>query len=274
MVEDIAKNRESKPVELRSEKMRNIIGQIPSFLIRCGIGVIAVVVVLVLAVCYFIPYYETVEGKIIIVSNPASEIYISPVEGIFNASQNYWQDNQNTFQGDTVGYIKLQFANLISSSETSLKDSNYYICASMPADSVVWLIAGMSGKLLVNIAKGERIAKGDQLFAIIPDSIAVVYGRIILPYQLKEKIKEGQEVKIETEGLSSRSYGVLNGIISKIYPLPSDKGQDSVLLKADVTLPYGLVTTYQKELSFTPDMQGKGKITLSKQSLFMKLFCR
>jgi len=54
----------SRDIELRSEKVRNIIGQIPPFLVRSGMGMIAVVVALALGVCYFIPYYETVEGRV------------------------------------------------------------------------------------------------------------------------------------------------------------------------------------------------------------------
>lgn len=54
----------TKEIELRSEKVRNIIGQIPPLLVHSGMGVIALVVLITLTVSYFIPYYETVEGRV------------------------------------------------------------------------------------------------------------------------------------------------------------------------------------------------------------------
>jgi hypothetical protein len=52
---------EIKDIELRSEKVRNIIGQIPSRLIRMGITVIFVVVLAVLTGAYFFKIDRTVD---------------------------------------------------------------------------------------------------------------------------------------------------------------------------------------------------------------------
>jgi hypothetical protein len=53
---------EIKDIELRSEKVRNIIGQIPSRLIRMGITVIFVVVLAVLTGAYFFQIDRTVDA--------------------------------------------------------------------------------------------------------------------------------------------------------------------------------------------------------------------
>lgn len=51
-------------IELRSEKIRHIIGRIPPLLIRSGIGIISgIVFLLILAACY-IPYPETVTASV------------------------------------------------------------------------------------------------------------------------------------------------------------------------------------------------------------------
>ena len=47
-------------IELRSEKVRHIIGEIPSRIVRYGITVITIVVLILLVGAYFIPYPETV----------------------------------------------------------------------------------------------------------------------------------------------------------------------------------------------------------------------
>lgn len=51
-------------IELRSEHVRKIIGQIPPVLVRSGISIIGIIVALLLAVAAFIPYPETIESDI------------------------------------------------------------------------------------------------------------------------------------------------------------------------------------------------------------------
>ena len=55
---------EDKDIELRSEQVRKIIGQIPPLLVRSGIGVIGIIMALLLAVAAFVPYPETAECDI------------------------------------------------------------------------------------------------------------------------------------------------------------------------------------------------------------------
>lgn len=51
-------------IELRSEKVRHIIGEIPSGIVRHGIMVITVVILGLLVGAYFIPYPETVSATV------------------------------------------------------------------------------------------------------------------------------------------------------------------------------------------------------------------
>ena len=50
-------------IELRSEKVRNIIGQIPSRIVRIGISIIFIVVFLLLAGVYFFRFDRTIDLK-------------------------------------------------------------------------------------------------------------------------------------------------------------------------------------------------------------------
>ena len=43
-------------IELRSEKVRKIIGDMPSGFLRYGISIITCIIILIAATCYFIPY--------------------------------------------------------------------------------------------------------------------------------------------------------------------------------------------------------------------------
>lgn len=56
------KNKQERSFELRSEKVRSIVGQIPSSLVRYGITAIGLVLVCLLAVAYFLPYKQVYSG--------------------------------------------------------------------------------------------------------------------------------------------------------------------------------------------------------------------
>lgn len=43
-------------IELRSEKVRKIIGDMPSGFIRYGISIIICILILLFTICYYIPY--------------------------------------------------------------------------------------------------------------------------------------------------------------------------------------------------------------------------
>ena len=51
-------------IELRSEKVRHIIGEIPSGIVRYGITIITIAILVLLVGAYFIPYPETISAKI------------------------------------------------------------------------------------------------------------------------------------------------------------------------------------------------------------------
>lgn len=55
-------------IELRSEKVRHIIGEIPSRIVRYGITIITIVILGLLIGAYFIPYPETISAKVHMIS--------------------------------------------------------------------------------------------------------------------------------------------------------------------------------------------------------------
>ena len=59
---DKQENKQERSFELRSEKVRSIVGQIPSALIRYGITAIGAVLLCLLAVAYFLPYKQVYSG--------------------------------------------------------------------------------------------------------------------------------------------------------------------------------------------------------------------
>ena len=64
-MEDQEKKQE-RSLELRSEKVRSIVGQIPTSLVRYGITAIGAVLLCLLAVAYFLPYKQVYSGTAIV----------------------------------------------------------------------------------------------------------------------------------------------------------------------------------------------------------------
>lgn len=60
---------EEKNFELRSEKVRSIVGQIPSSLIRYGITILGLVLFCLFTVAYFMPYKQIYSGTAILCTN-------------------------------------------------------------------------------------------------------------------------------------------------------------------------------------------------------------
>lgn len=63
-------------IELRSEKVRYIIGEIPSRIVRYGITIITFVILGLLIGAYFIPYPETISANIQMTNASQGTIYI------------------------------------------------------------------------------------------------------------------------------------------------------------------------------------------------------
>lgn len=59
---------ENKSIELRSEKVRNIIGQIPSRIVRLGITIIFVVVFAILSGAYFFRFDHAINAQTLLYS--------------------------------------------------------------------------------------------------------------------------------------------------------------------------------------------------------------
>jgi len=71
-----------KDIELRSEKVRKIVGKVPPLLLRIGIFVVAVILLLILALAYFIPYPEYKNITVRLYSDTIIPDTISGVYGV------------------------------------------------------------------------------------------------------------------------------------------------------------------------------------------------
>lgn len=61
-------------IELRSEKVRNIIGKVPPELVREGTGFIAVILLALALAAFFIPYPENIKAKMTVTSTKYTNV--------------------------------------------------------------------------------------------------------------------------------------------------------------------------------------------------------
>ncbi len=225
-------------IELRSEKVRNIVGQIPPVLLRKGIAVISIVIIGVIIGSYFIPYPETLTMSVGLYSLPESEIV--------KASEN--------------GFIELN-----ESGENVQKNQ---VLASLKAnDSIIPIKSRSEGRLLINCHTQSFVNEGDILFSIVPENIRNVYGILLIPQEKINRIKLGQNVKIELMDFPAKSYGLIDGEVSKIYPIPdNDAGY-----KVEVQLKNGFISTNNYKFDYSPLIKSKATVFLSSES-FLKRF--
>jgi hypothetical protein len=226
-------------IELRSEKVRNIVGQIPNVLLRKGITLISLVIIGVITGLYFIPYPETLTMFVCLYSSPESEIIKAPENGFIELME----PPKNVQERHVLAL---------------LKEAN---------GSIVSINSQSRGLLLTNCRDKSYANKGDILFSIVPENIQCIYGIIFISQEKINRIKLGQNVKIELMDSPSKNYGLIDGEISKIYPI-LENGRD---YKVIVHLKDGFKSTNNCKFNYTPLMNAKASVFLSNES-FLKRF--
>ena len=151
-----------KDIELRSEKVRNIVGKIPPVTLRIGIAVISIVIILILVLAYFLPYPQYYNTDIEIISTPEYQIVRAPASGLyFNNSGN-----------------RLNIGIVISS------------------DSIFQVKSNAGGKIVTNNCDSFYVYQNDIIAVIIPDTTLSILGICKIPTDKINKIKQGQRVNV------------------------------------------------------------------------------
>lgn len=110
--------KEDKQIELRSEKVRNIIGQVPPVLLRYGISIIVLSLLMLVGISAFIPYQPDFEIEVTVEQNSAGEFsYTAHIPEKAMAKKNDF-DNININDASEIPFPK-RFQ-IISISATTL----------------------------------------------------------------------------------------------------------------------------------------------------------
>lgn len=113
---------------------------------------------------------------------------------------------------------------------------------------------------------GDYVAAGETLFTIVPDGKGNVIGRIELPMLKSGKVAKGQRVHVKLDNYPYMEYGILEGTVNHISPIPNIK-----FYNVEVVFPRKLVSSYGKDIPLLQGMSGMADIITEDQSLFKRL---
>ena len=134
-------------IELRSEKVRTIIGEIPSRVVRYGMIVITIVISGLLAAAYFIPYPETIDAKIMIKNETQGTIAIP-----------YKYIEREGFDRQRYGMTKGSIVSIRRRPKRTT-EGNVFIGQVRINDSKYKIISGMTGSAYILADNGSILQK-------------------------------------------------------------------------------------------------------------------
>jgi len=146
------------------------------------------------------------------------------------------------------------------------------------------LKAPIAGKLnYLEFVKDNMYVKSDQLLAnIIPsgDNISgtdstIIIGELFIGTEGSGKVETGQVVNIELNDFIKKEFGLLRGEVESIGDIGTSiataEGQNASY-KVKVRLTNGLETTYNKDIRFKHNMQGRAEIITKDVRLLERIF--
>lgn len=159
-----------KDIELRSEKVRNIVGKIPPATLRIGISIISIIIMLVLVIAYFMPYPQYYNTKVEIIATPEYQILRAPASGLYYS---------NTVDQTNIGVI-------------------------VSSDSIFQIRSRGEGKIMANSSDSIYVYRNDIVAAIIPDTTLSISGICKISIDKINEIKQGQKISVASS--SGKNY--------------------------------------------------------------------
>lgn len=119
----------------------------------------------------------------------------------------------------------------------------------------------------------QPIAAGEELLALVPGSArtAAILGKADIPVFNSGKIVPGMRAIVRLDGLPAQQYGVLEGRIAAISPLPQQEGKEKHY-RIDVHISPTLTTSTGIAVPFRPEMTGILRIATDDRRVLERVF--
>ena len=150
-------------IELRSEKTRQIIGMVPSGIVRYGTLIITVIITVLLAVSYFVPYPENLQANATVVVdadgklNVRAYILYSHINAIHEG-----MSAEIEFEGypsADYGYVSATISR-IDKNVQNINGQNYFkVYLNSQSNNTIALFEGMNGTANILISNKSVLQK-------------------------------------------------------------------------------------------------------------------
>lgn len=279
-------NKKENPIELHSPEIQELLGVPPRWIIRNGIAILLMVVLVLVSGSFIFRYPELVYGRITLLSENLPVQVAANSNGQIQAL--FAEENQQVQAGEIIGVIKSSvnfedalrlmakldsFANyndahkavteIFSAENYSLEEYQSLSNKLKEWEHAFVLKAPVSGQIVFgeHRAVNQYVRSGDIVFTVVPDETGKISGRILAPAIGLGKIEPGQQVNIKVDNYPFMEYGILSGSVLSISKIPVVSEQGT-FYPVNVDLPDKLVTNYNRELSYSLQMQGNAEIII------------
>ena len=236
---------DNQSLDIRSNEMEEVIGSIPSWIIRWGITLLFAVAVLGIVISSLIRYPDTLQGEVIMQAvNQPGKVTIRKTD-----------ENAN-----------LVFRFLIKNGDEVKPGDTLLTRYDPKTGKSIYTITPMEGKIYITKGIDEKNTL-DQVIWVVPKSskaeIKIKYGN-----KGAGNVKVGQAVKMELADFPSAEYGYLEGHIASILPVQVEGEHQAYVELGTKTI----ITSDNREIPVLPIMVGEGEILLNDRSIFQRIF--
>lgn len=234
---------ENQPLEIRSNEMEEIVGQVPHWIIRWGICVLFSVGIIGFIITKYVSFPDILAAQVLVQAKQQPGKVTVRREDAQQEFKLLIKEGQQVTIGDTLLIRRDTKTNM-----------NYPI------------ITPMEGKIYISYGIDEKNTL-DYVIWVVPKTSSF---DIKIKYSNRGagNVKTGQIVKINLYDYPNSQYGFLEGKITSILPVQLNE-QHQAYVKLEHTK---LITSNNMELPILSTMQGDGEILLNDRSIFQRIF--
>ena len=150
-------------IELRSEKTRQIIGMVPSSIVRYGTLIITIIIAVLLAASYFVPYPENLQADATVVINTDGDAMVCAyVPYSYLNTIHEGMSAEIEFEGypsADYGYVSATISH-IDKNTHNINGQNYFkVDLNIQTNSTIILFEGMEGTANILISNKSILQK-------------------------------------------------------------------------------------------------------------------
>ncbi len=133
------------------------------------------------------------------------------------------------------------------------------------------ITAPIPGRVSFNTGVEKRfVREGEQILTIVPPQNDVIVGHLSLPVEGSGKVKPGQRVIMKLDSYPYHEFGTLRGLVVEKSLVPKNNQYD-ILVSVPTTANNNLQTSYNREIPFEQQLQGKAEIITEDKGLIARL---